>query len=71
MDAKLLAELDLAKGPVPRSDMVEAAVRFRLEFFEDMKRMAERYHQVKASSMMETLNVRLEDRDDIILWELI
>jgi len=45
MDAQLLAKLDLAKGPVPRSEMVEAAVRFGLELFEDMKRMAERYAQ--------------------------
>jgi hypothetical protein len=43
MDAKLLAKLDLAKGPVPRSEFVEAAIKFGLEFFEDMKRMVERY----------------------------
>ncbi len=45
MDPQLLAKLDLAKGPVPRSEMVEAAVRFGLELFEDMKSMAERYGQ--------------------------
>jgi hypothetical protein len=45
MDAKLLAKLDLAKGPVPRSEWVEAAVRFGLELFEDMKQMKERYDQ--------------------------
>ncbi len=45
MDPQLLAKLDLAKGPVPRSEMVEAAVRFGLELFEDMKSMAERYAQ--------------------------
>jgi hypothetical protein len=43
MDAKLLAKLDLAKGPVPRSEFVEAATKLGLEFFEDMKRMVERY----------------------------
>jgi metal-responsive CopG/Arc/MetJ family transcriptional regulator len=45
MDPQLLAKLDLAKGPVPRSEMVEAAVRAGLELFENMKSMAERYGQ--------------------------
>ena len=40
-----MAKLDLAKGPVPRSEMVEAAVRAGLELFENMKSMAERYGQ--------------------------
>ena len=46
MDGELLAKLDLAKGPIPRSEWVEAAVRFGLELFEDVKDMAERYGQV-------------------------
>jgi metal-responsive CopG/Arc/MetJ family transcriptional regulator len=46
IDPHLLAKLDLAKGPVPRSDMVEAAVRFTLEFYEDVKRMKETYEKV-------------------------
>jgi len=45
MDPALLAKLDLAKGPVPRSEWVEAAAKFGLEFFENMKRMVERYDQ--------------------------
>ena len=45
MDAGVLAKLDLAKGPVPRSEWVEAAIKFGLEFFEDMKKMVERYDQ--------------------------
>jgi len=45
MDPQLLAKLDLAKGPVLRSEMVEAAVRAGLELFENMKSMAERYTQ--------------------------
>ena len=40
-----MANLDLAKGPVPRSEMVDAAVRFGLELFEDTKNMAERCPQ--------------------------
>ncbi len=43
MDAKLLAKLDLAKGPVPRSEFVEAATKLGLEFFENMKKMVEQY----------------------------
>ena len=46
IDPQLLAKLDLAKGPIPRSDMVEAAVRFALEFYEDVKRMKETYEKV-------------------------
>ncbi len=45
MDAKLLAKLDLAKGPVPRSEFVEAATKLGLEFFENMKKMVEQYDQ--------------------------
>ena len=44
-----MAKLDLAKGPVPRSEMVEAAVRAGLELFENMKSMAERYAQAARS----------------------
>jgi hypothetical protein len=43
MDPGLLAKLDLAKGPVPRSKFVEAATKLGLEFFEDMKRTVEQY----------------------------
>jgi hypothetical protein len=45
MDSTLLGKVDLAKGPVPRSEFVEAALKFGLEFFEDMKRMVEEYDQ--------------------------
>ena len=44
MDATLLAKLDLARRSVPRSQLIEEAVRTALEQIENVEKMRERYH---------------------------
>ena len=44
MDPKLLAKLDLARRSVPRSQLIEEAVRTALEEIENVEKMRERYH---------------------------
>lgn len=43
MDAKLLAKLDLARGGVPRSVMIEEAVKPLLEQLENVEKMKALY----------------------------
>ncbi len=43
MDPKLLAKLDLAKGRVPRSLMIEEAVKQLLEQLENVEKMRALY----------------------------
>jgi len=45
MDAKLLAKLDLARGRIPRSQMIEEAVKAQLEHVENVSKMKESYAQ--------------------------
>ena len=45
MDAKLLAKLDLARGHIPRSQMIEEAVETQLKHVENVAKMKESYAQ--------------------------
>jgi hypothetical protein len=58
VDPQLLAKLDLVKYVVPRSEWIGPEVRFGLELFEEIKRMAE--HQSRwndPSSMISPLTL--------------
>jgi hypothetical protein len=52
MDPTILARLELERGPLNRSAMVEVAVRVWLEVLESVKAMKERYDNASKTRRM-------------------